>query len=196
MTIEQFTVQAPYSILITTIVIGLIGFGAILVVLGVLGKIKSFGFLANNNKYTFIVSGIVLISIAFIVFFVYYAPSTITVGNGYVDVHFAGFSPSAPEIPFISGDKNITSSEISNAFVSQISSGNYSIGNKISGADNGNSNVGLFTLRNGATAYVLTNNSTSDLIIQLNNGQYVIIGSSNTNALAVSFSKNVYQIKS
>ena len=53
--------------------------------------------------------------------------------------------------------------------------------------------VGIFTLGNGATAYVVSNNST-DLIIQLNSGEYVVLGTSNINALATSFSNSVYSL--
>jgi hypothetical protein len=67
--------------------------------------------------------------------------------------------------------------------------------NRQVGTDYGNINIGIFTLGNNATAYVLSTNST-DLIIQLNNGQYMILGTSNTNALATSFSQNVYPLKS
>ena len=96
-------------------------------------------------------------------------------------------------IPFLGGEKNVTSSEIVAAFVGQIGSGDFTL-NKQSGANNGNTNVGIFTLGNGATAYVASTNST-DLIIQLKNGQYVILGTSNTDALAASFSQNVYPLK-
>ena len=55
-------------------------------------------------------------------------------------------------------------------------------------------NVGVFTLGNGATAYVISNNST-DLIIQLTSEKYLVLGTSNTNALATSFSQSVYKLK-
>lgn len=124
----------------------------------------------------------------------FYAPSTVTVGSGYINVQFSGFSPNLPGIPFVSGNKNVTSSEISTAFVGQIGSGDFTL-DKQYGANAGNINIGLYKLGNGATAYVASTNST-DLIIQLNNGQYVILGTSNTDALATSFSQNVYPLKS
>jgi len=49
-------------------------------------------------------------------------------------------------------------------------------------------------LGNGKTAYVVSNNST-DLIIQLDGGKYVILGTSDTNALVASFSQSVYPLK-
>ena len=194
MSVEQFTVQAPYSVVVTIAVIGLIATGSVFVVMGLLGKllnVKSIGY-TLNNRYAAIIAGAVLIALSFGLFIIYYSPSTITVGPGYVNVQFSGFSPNAPSIPFISGNKNITSSEVSGAFVGQIGSGNFTL-NKQSGTNDGNTNIGLFTLGKDATAYVASVNST-DLIIQLNNGQYVILGTSNTNALATSFSQNVYPV--
>lgn len=191
---QQFTMQASYSVVLTAIVVGIIAVGVIFIVLGVLGKFRAIGISILNGKYGGIIGGIILIALALGLFFVYYAPSTITVGSGYVNVQFAGFSPNLPFIPFLSGNKNITTSEIANAFVGEIGSGDFSL-DKQSGFNLGNVNVGVFTLGNGATAYVASNNST-DLIIQLNNGQYVILGTSNTNVLAASFSQNVYPLKS
>jgi len=196
MSIEQFTVQAPYSALLTIALIGIIAAGSALIVIGLSGKllkVKSIGY-TLNNKYVFSICGVVLIALALSGFFIYYAPSTVTVGSGYVNVQFSGFSPNSPGVPFISGSKNFTSSEISDAFVGQIGSGNFTL-NKQYGTNDGNTNIGSFTLGNGATAYVASTNPT-DLIIQLNNGQYVILGTSNTDALATSFSQNVYPLKS
>ena len=58
------------------------------------------------------------------------------------------------------------------------------------GLNYGNTNIGVYKLGNGATAYIASTNSTS-LIIQLKTGEYVIVGNSNTDALARSFSENV-----
>lgn len=192
MSLEQFTVQAPYSIFVTIAVIVLIAVGAVLIIIGLSSRlriVKSIGY-NLNNKYSVIIGGIVLIALVLGVFFLYYAPSTVTVGSGYINTQFSTLSP----IPFIGGEKNITSSQISNAFVGQIGSGNFTL-NKQYGTNNGNTNVGVFTLGNGATAYLASTNST-DLIIQLNNGQYLILGISNTDSLAKSFSQNVYPLKS
>ena len=166
--------------------------GVIFIILGVLDKkFNSIGYSLLNSKYGRIIGGIVLIALALITaFVVYYTPTEITVGTGYINVQFPIFSALPPI-----GDKNITSNQIASAFVGQIGSGDFSL-NKVSGFNCGNINVGVFTLGNGATAYVVSTNSTADLIIQLNNGQYVILGTSNTNALATSFSQNVYQLKS
>jgi len=61
------------------------------------------------------------------------------------------------------------------------------------GLDYGNTHVGLFTLGNGATAYVATTNSTC-LIIQVTYGDYLIVGGQDTQALANSFSQNIYPV--
>jgi len=188
MSLEEFNVQAPYSGIVTVIVICFIAFGAILVALGVFNKVRYFGYSLLNSKYTCVIGGTVLILTALGLSFVYYAPSTITVGNGYINVQFAAFST----IPPI-GAKNITSSQISSAFVSQIGSGVFDL-NKQNGINNGDTNVGVFTLGNGATAYVASTNST-DLIIELKNGQYVILGTSNTEGLAASFAQHVFALK-
>jgi hypothetical protein len=96
-------------------------------------------------------------------------------------------------IPFVGGEKNITASEITSAYVSQIDSGGFKL-DKQYGLNYGSTNVGLYKLGNGATAYIASTNST-DLIIQLKTGEYVIVGNSNTDALARSFSQNVYELK-
>jgi hypothetical protein len=193
MPIEQFTVQAPYSVFITILVIIPIAFGAVLILSSLssrIAKVLSSMSLSGGNKYVYLTCGIVLIVLAGGLSYYWYAPSTVTVGSGYINIQFASLSP----IPFIGGEKNVTSSEISTAYVGQIGSGAFTL-NKQYGNDLGNTNIGVFTLGNKATAYVASTNST-DLIIQLNNGQYVILGNSNTDALAASFSQNVYLLKS
>jgi hypothetical protein len=78
------------------------------------------------------------------------------------------------------------------AYLGQIGSGNLTL-SKQHGTNYDHFNVGIFTLGNGKTAYVVSNNST-DLIIQLSSGGYVILGTSDTNALATSFSRSVYPL--
>lgn len=201
MSIEQFTIQPPYSVIVTIFVAALITIGAFLIVISLSSKLLkaissiSYGHTLNlTNKYVYATLGIAVILFASAVYYFSYIPSTVTVGSGYVNVQFSGFSPNLPGVPFISGNKNVTSSEISNAFIGQIGAGNFTL-NKQYGTNDGNTNIGSFTLGNGATAYVASTNST-DLIIQLKSGQYVILGTSNTNALATSFSQNVYPLKS
>ena len=84
----------------------------------------------------------------------------------------------------------MTSSQILSAYVGQIGSGNLTL-SKQHGTNYDHFNVGVFTLKDGSTAYVVSNNST-DLIIHLNTGKYVILGTSNTDALAASFSQMAY----
>jgi hypothetical protein len=201
MSIEQFTIQPPYSVIVTIFVAALITIGAFLIVISLSSKLLkaissiSYGHTLNlTNKYVYATLGIAVILFASVVYYFSYIPSTVTVGSGYVNVQFSGFSPSSPSTPFANGNKNVTSNEIASAFVGQIGSGDFTL-TKQQGTDLGNTNIGVYKLGNGATAYVASTNST-DLIIQLNNGQYVILGTSNTNALATSFSQNVYPLKS
>jgi hypothetical protein len=182
---------------VNVVFVGLIVAGAALSVLSLssrmvkaISSLSLSGRFTGGNKFVYLTCGIVLIALALGTYFTFYAPSTVTVGSGYINVHFSTLSP----IPFIGGDKNVTSSEISTAFVGQVGSGNFSL-NKLYGANAGDINIGVYRLGNGATADVASTNST-DLIIQLNSGQYVILGTSNTNALATSFSQNVYPINS
>jgi hypothetical protein len=194
MAIEQFMVQAPCNVLVIVIVAGLIAAGSVLAGLGFFDKLLRFVSIGYRltSKSVAIILGILLIAVAVSVAFVYFAPSTITVGSGYVNVQFANVSPDLPNVPFVSGNKNVTSTEIVSAFVGQVGSGNFTL-DKQYGSNFDNVNVGVFTLGNGAKAYVASNNSTN-LIIQLNSGEYLILGTSNTDALAASFSKNVYPL--
>ena len=115
---------------------------------------------------------------------------SLSCGPGFMDVTAPSFSTT----PFVEGYKHVTQSEITTAFVGQIGSGNFTL-NKQHGTSNGDTNVGIFTLGNGATAYVASTNSTA-LIIQLKNGGYLIVGTTNTNAFATIFSQNVHPLKS
>ncbi|MGD0449503.1 MAG: hypothetical protein ABSA79_00425 [Candidatus Bathyarchaeia archaeon] len=196
MSTEQFTVQAPYSVFITILVIILIAFGVVLMLSFFLDKLVrklssiSLSGGKTGNRYVYATIGIVLIVLAGGLSYYWYAPSTVTVGSGYINIQFSALSP----IPFIGGEKNVTSNEISNAFVGQIGSGAFTL-NKQYGNNLGDTNIGVFTLGNGATAYMASTNST-DLIIQLKSGEYIILGTSNMSTLAASFSQNVYPLKS
>ncbi len=203
MSIEQFTIQSASNIIVNIAFISLFALGTVLIITGfssrILKAIKPISSISLSSriidhKYTFVIGGILTIALGVGAFFVFYAPSTVTVGSGYLNVQFSGFSPNLPSVPFISGNKNVTSSEISSAFVGQVGSGDFTL-NKQYGANAGDINIGVYKLGNGATAYVASTNST-DLIIQLNSGQYIILGTSNTGALAASFSQNVYLLKS
>jgi hypothetical protein len=91
------------------------------------------------------------------------------------------------------GNINFPANSVASAYVGPIGSGNLTL-SKQHGTNYDDFNVGIFTLGNGMIAYVVSNNST-DRIIQLNTGEYVILGTSNTNALALSFSQSVYPLK-
>jgi hypothetical protein len=52
----------------------------------------------------------------------------------------------------------------------------------------------MYTLGNGATAYVASTNTTS-LVVELKNGEYLIVGTSDTQALANSFAQNVHPLQ-
>jgi hypothetical protein len=189
MTIEQFTVQPTFVILVA-IVLSVIGI--IVLVTGLssrlYGPAKSHNFgKGMSSRWVLIIVGLTVIGLGVGLFAFGGMPSTITVGSSYVHLQ------SSPL--FGVGDINISSSEIASAYVAQIGSGNLSLPIRQNGISAGNLNLGVFTLGNGHTAYVASTNST-DLIIQLNNGKYVILGTSNTTALASSFSQNVYPLKS
>ena len=182
MSVEQFTVQASSSVgaiaLVALVVIG----AALLLLAFITGRH------AKTVRGTFIglmIIGLVVIGFGVLLFFVSDASSTITVGPGYVSIQSPSFNGA--------GNMKITASEMVSAYVGQIGSGNLTL-TKQHGTNYDNFNVGIFTLGNGSTAYVVSNNST-DLIIQLKSGEYAILGTSNTNALATSFSQLVYPYK-
>ena len=181
MSVEQFTVQPSISLGTIALVV-LVVTGAVLLLLAF-----TTGRRAKTIRRTFVVLmiiGILVIGLGVFLFFASNTPSTITVGSGYVSVQSPSFSGA--------GNLNITANKIASAYVGQIGSGNLTL-SKQRGTNYDHFNVGIFTLGNGNTAYVVSNNST-DLIIQLNSGEYVLLGTSNTNALATSFSQSVYPL--
>ncbi len=160
MSVEQFTIQ-PSSSIGTIALIILVATGIALLVLAL-----TTGRRAKTVRRTFIallVIGIAVIGLGIGLFHATSIPSTITVGPGYVIIQSSSFNGA--------GNLNITSNQIAFAFVGQIGSGNLTL-LKQHGTNYDHFNVGIFTLGNGATAYVVSNNST-DLIIQLNSGEYV-----------------------
>jgi hypothetical protein len=181
MSVEQFTVQ-PSSSIGTVALIILVVTGVALLILTL-----TTGRRAKTVRRTFIallVIGIAVIGLGVGLFYATSTPSTITVGSGYVIIQSPSFNGA--------GNLNVTSNQIASAYVGQIGSGNLTL-SKQHGTNYDHFNVGIFTLGNGATAYVVSNNST-DLIIQLNSGEYVVLGTSNTNALATIFSNSVYPL--
>ncbi len=181
MSVEQFTVQPSSSLGIIALV-ALVVTGAILLILAF-----ATGRHAKTVRTTFVVLiiiGIVVIGLGVWLFSAFNTPSTITVGSGYVSIQSPSFNGA--------GDMNITSGKIASAYLGQIGSGNLTL-SKQHGTNYDHFNVGIFKLRNGNTAYVVSSNST-DLIIHLYSGEYVILGTLDTNALATSFSQSVYPL--
>jgi hypothetical protein len=181
MSIEQFTVQPPS-------ILGLIAL-ILLVVTGVALLLLAFltGRRAKTIRRTFvalIILGLAIIGLGVWMYYETNMPSTITVGSGYVSIQSPGFLGA--------GDRNVTTDQIASAYVGQLGSGNITL-SKQHGTNYDDFNIGMFTLGNGRTAYVVSSNST-DLIIQMNNGEYVILGTSNTDALATYFSQSVHAI--
>ena len=182
MSVDQFTVQ-PSSSAGLIVLAALVGIGVALLVLAIVT-----GRSAKTIRRTFLalmIIGIVIIAGGILLFYDTNTPSTITVGSGYVSIRSPGFSGA--------GNINITSSQIVSAYVGQIGSGNLTL-SKQHGTNYDHFNVGIFTLGNGKTAYIVSNNST-DLIIQLDSGKYVILGTSDTSALVTRFSQSVYPLK-
>jgi len=179
LSVEQFTVQPSSSIGTIALIIMVVTGVAILILALTTGR------QAKTVRRTFIallVIGIAVIGLGVGLFYATGTPSTITVGSGYVSIQSPSFNGA--------GNLNVPSNQIASAYVGQIGSGNLTL-SKQYGTNYDHFNVGIFTLGNGATARVVSNNST-DLIIQLNSGGYVVLGTSNTKALATSFSNSVY----
>ena len=197
MSVEHFLVQPPSNILINIVIVAVAVFGVVFVIVGfssrllnALNNVSMRGHL--GNRYIFVIIGVAAIVLSGVMLSSTQDASTITVGSGYINVQFSHISPDAPYVPFVSGNKNVTSSEISSAFVGQAGSGDFTL-TKQYGTDYGDTNIGVYTLGNHATAYVASTNSTN-LILQLNNGKYLILGTADTDALATSFSENVYEL--
>lgn len=111
-------------------------------------------------------------------------PVSIVVGNGYMQVSSSQ-----------TGTVNVTSNQISSAYVGSIGTGNMSI-RKEHGLNNGVDYIGVFSIDHGKTADVITDNFTSDLIVQLNTGNFVIVGIGGTNftTMVSLFSQEVYPV--
>lgn len=106
-------------------------------------------------------------------------PSEITIGNGFIQI-------SSSE----TGTMNFTSGQISSAYVAHIGSGNLSL-SRIHGLYNSVDRVGVFSMGNGATAYVVSD-VPNDLIVELTSGNYLIVGNSNLSAMVSLFNQEVY----
>ena len=106
----------------------------------------------------------------------------ISIGTGFLHVNG----------PYI-GNRNFITSEVSYAFVENIDTGNITITIRDAGTSLGNLNEGLFTLSNDKTAYVATDNATS-LVVALDSGKFLILGSQDSLSMAEYFSSHVHRI--
>lgn len=91
------------------------------------------------------------------------------------------------------GNNTYNTSDIKYAFVENLGSGNITLSSKNIGTNAGSINEGKFTLSNGASAHVISSNSTN-LVILLNTGLYVILGSNQTPRMATVFSSSVFSV--
>ncbi|MDR2203410.1 MAG: hypothetical protein LBE76_03755 [Nitrososphaerota archaeon] len=157
------------------------------------GKIVGVG-MGLNSRYGLALLGIILIVLGGFLYSTMFStslPSVVIIGSEYINVECKDFVPFG-SILFISSNKNITSNEIAGAFIGQLGSGDFTL-NKQHGTNFGETNIGVYTLGNGAKAYIATTNSTS-LIVELKTGEYLIVGNQDTQTIAECFSQNVYQL--
>jgi hypothetical protein len=106
---------------------------------------------------------------------------SIAVGSGSVRVSTSYFTV------------NVTSGQISQAYVVNFSSWNVSISARTDGSALGSYRSGYFTLSNGAKAEVLTTGDTN-LVVVLDSGTYLILGPSDFQPFLSSFSESVVQV--
>lgn len=165
----------PMSILVAT--------GAFIIILAVVTGRRAKA--VRGTFYTLLAIGIITIGIGIGLPFLTGSSSTITVGSGYMAINSPSFGGS--------GSLNVTSGMVQSAYVGHIGSGNLSI-SKIHGTNYGDTNIGVYSMSTGDTAYVVSNNLTS-LVLHLTDGKYVIVGTSDTNALVTAFSKSVYPVQ-
>ncbi|MDR0797907.1 MAG: hypothetical protein LBE70_04240 [Nitrososphaerota archaeon] len=195
MTIEQFTVQPLPGSEVTIVVVTFIVVGVVLFLASLLIKRRPLRFLQHDSyalMFCVAIIGIALIIVGGITYYgTHNEPSSlVTVGDGYISVKSTYFNRGLG----VNGVVNVTSDEIVTAFVGQIGSGEFTL-HKRYGLNFDDTNVGMYTLGNGATAYIVSANSTN-LIIQLKSGEYFIVGNQDTQTLANSFAQNVHPLAS
>jgi Bacterial PH domain len=88
---------------------------------------------------------------------------------------------------------NVTSNQISRAYVVNFSTWNVSITSRTDGSAFGSFLSGFFTLSNGAKAEVLTTQDTN-LVVVLDSGTYLILGPSDFQSFLNSFNQSVTQV--
>ena len=176
MSVEQFTLQ-PSSIIGTIALIILLVTGVSVLLLAI-----TTGRRAKTIRRTFfvlLVIGITVIGLGILLFFSSNTPSTITVGNGYVNIQSPSFDGA--------GNMNITANKIASAYVGQIGSGNLTLSNNMEPI--------TATLTSGYLLLemeklrMLYPTILQIFVIQLTSGEYVILGTSNTNALSEGFAQ-------
>ena len=180
--VVEFTLQPP-SIVGTLPLVILVVMGGALIALAL-----ATGRHAKSVRRTFIVMlvlGVVTVGTGVGLSYLSSAPSTITVGSGYLYINSSSFSGT--------GSMNITSNQIQSAYVGEVGVGNLTL-SKQHGTNTGDFNVGVFTLGNGATAYVVSDNTTS-LVLRLYSGNYVVLGTGDTSALVAAFSQSVHSVQ-
>ena len=138
----------------------------------------------KNTFYITIGVGASIIVIGIVLFIVLTVPYTVKIGAGYISVSGSSIG---------GGSINITSDEIGSAYIGNIVSGNVTLSVRTDGMSMGNLNAGRFLLSNNAKAYVVSSNST-DVIIKLKSGSYLILGNNDTAFLASVISKSVYNV--
>jgi hypothetical protein len=198
--IAQFIVQPSINVGALIVVTGLIILGVILILTrSSIKLIDEFpvGYypklMTNRVVYGYVVTGTMLLLFGVVILCLTFStpsPSKVTIYEGSIAVtsgyFFSNYDSTADT------NKMVWSDEIVTAFVSEMGSGDFKLYKK-HGLDYGNTYVGLFALGNGATAYVTTTNSTC-LIIQINYGDYLIVGNQDTQALANIFAQNVHPL--
>jgi ethanolamine utilization microcompartment shell protein EutS len=208
MIIDQFVVQPSISVSVVGLqIVGvvLIVFGVVLVIVSVSNRLIKLSYAADRinalfsvfkdtgNKYAWVLVGVLLLITGGIVVCAAqstFSSSVVTIGDGYLNIESKAFTFEG--LFGIRGNKNVTSEEITIAFVGQVGSGDFALHRHL-GFDSGDTNIGIFTLGNGATAYIASTNSIN-LIIELKNGEYLIVGTPDTQALADSFAQNVHSL--
>ena len=175
--VTVFQVAAPAGLadLVYGVIVVLLVVGAALALLSLMA--------GKENRVRLLVVGVVLLVSGGGVFFVSNPThqDSITVGSGSVRVSTSFFNV------------NVTSSQISRAYVVNFSSWNVSITSRTDGSALGSFRSGFFTLSNGAKAEVLTTGDTN-LVVVLDSGTYLVLGPPDFRSFLSSFSQSVTQV--
>jgi hypothetical protein len=137
----------------------------------------------KERRVKLLVTGVVVLVAGAGVFFVSNPTqqNSIRVGSGSVQVTTSFFNV------------NVTSNQISRAYVVSLSSWNVSITSRTDGSSFGSFRSGYFMLSDGAKAEVLSSEDTN-VVVVLQSGTYLILGPSDFQAFLNSFSQSVAQV--